>query len=188
MNLDTIKPALKALVKNLSGLDTVWEDEPRPYNPGALALLAFTVITPVGQDEVVRKQDLNQDKGQELADEHRGVRQATLTVKVESQVQTDTGSAYWHLERVRERLPFRSTGDALRAVNCALIRSGPTLDLTQNWDDRQRSVAALEVFLNVRTSLEDPARYGFIATVGKQNPDDPDVNITGVLITGELTP
>lgn len=181
MNLDAIKPALKTLIGNLSGLTTVWEDEPRPFNPGALVLLSFTAISTIGQDEMVRNQDLNQSPGEELEDEHRGNRAATLTVKVESQVQTDTGSAYWHLERVRERLPFRSTLAALRAVNCSLTDSGTTVDLTGSQDDRERSIAALDVFLAVRTSLADPERYGYIATVGKTGPGDPPVNITGTL-------
>jgi hypothetical protein len=181
MNLDTIKPALITLFGTLSELTTVWEDEPRPYSLGALTLLSYTAISSLGHDEVHRKQDLDQPQGQELADQHRGIRLATLTIKVESMIQTDTGSAYWYLERIRERLPFRGTLEALRAVNCALVRAGTTVDLTAALDDRQRSIAALDVTLSVRTDVDDPTRYGYIATVGKQDPSDPPVNITGTL-------
>lgn len=165
MNLETIKPALKELFQALSGFPTVWENEPRPYNPGALTILNYTAIASVGIDEGVTTQDLNQPQGQELADEYRGVRQVTLTVKIEALDQTDAGNAYQALERVREQLPFRGTGEALRAVNCALSRVMSTEDLTEALDDRQESIAALDLILTVRTSTPDPTRYGYIATV-----------------------
>ncbi len=168
MNWEIIRPALKTLIQDLSGLaegTTVWEDEPRPFNPGALVLLASTAIATLGRDECFTSQDLNQPMGQEKQDNWHGNRLLTLTIKVEALNQTDSQFSYNHLERIRNRLNFRRVGASLRAVNLAIAEIGQTVDLTTALDDRNRSVAALDIRLAARVTVQDPDRYPYIGTV-----------------------
>lgn len=164
MNWGVVRPVLKEQVKGIVGLETVWEDEPRPYNPEALCIIAITAVVGQGWDECRTEQDLNQPKGLEMQDNWIGNRFFTLTVKVESLVQTDTGSAYQYLETVRDKFYFRGVSAALRAVNCAVTDLLPTVDLTAALDDRNRSIAALDVRFAARTAIQDPARYPYVET------------------------
>jgi hypothetical protein len=160
----TVKPVIKALVQDLITLDTLWEDEPRTFNPGALCLLQVLAVATQGWDERRIIQDLEQAKGEELQDLYVGNRLFTLTVKVESLIQTDTDTAYQHLERFRGKLNFRSVTDRLHAVNCAWIKTESTVDLTAIQDDRNRSIAAVDVHLSGRFTVLDATRFPYIET------------------------
>ena len=165
MNWTDIRPALKTLIESLSGLVTVWEDEPRPFTPPdaqAICLLQTIGIGGQGRDECRTIQDLTQPKGQEMSDEWRGNRRFRLTVKVESLIQTDAGFAYEYLERVRDKLPRESTRRSLHAVNCAVEQIEQTQDLTGALDDRNRSIAALDIMMAARNVVLDDERYPYI--------------------------
>lgn len=170
MHWGTIKPAIKTLIGNLSGLTTVWQDEPRPFaftppSTPAICIISLGAVRELGTGTVIREQDLNQATGQEMADEHRSDKVVTLTVKVESEIQTDTGDALEYVERVRQRIKFRGSLEALRDVNLAINQIGQTVDLGESRDSRRRAIAALDVILNVKTTIQDPNRYPYIGSV-----------------------
>lgn len=169
MNWEQIRPAIKTLIGDLSGLTTLWEDEPRPYEwtpPDTPAFCTISVTSSVGQgsDENRIQQDLNQSIGQELQDVWIGNRDLTLTVKVESEIQTDNGNAYFYIERIRDRMWFRSSRAAMHAVNVAIRDLLPAVDLTTTRDNRKRSIAAFDILLTARNLTVDPVRYPYIAT------------------------
>jgi hypothetical protein len=167
MNWAEIRPGLKALIASVSGLTVVWIDEPRGYTDPiteALAVLSVTSVDGVGWDECHVIQDLTLPQGQELQDEWRGNRKFTLSIKVESEIQTDTGSAYQYLESIRDSLNFRSSAQALRDLDCAWYGSAPTQDLTAAQDQRNRSIAVIDLFMSARTTALDPIRYTYVET------------------------
>lgn len=167
MDWPVIRPVLKTLIQNLSGLPesfTVWEDEPRPFGD-ILALLSTVSIAGKGQgDECRTAYDGTKPQGQELSDTWAGVRSFTLSIKVESDTQTDLTFAYFTLERVRDRLCFKSTTATLNSVLLAFIKAEPTLDLSEVRDDRRWSIATLDITLAARTITQDPIPYGYITT------------------------
>lgn len=163
MNWGAVRPVLKSLIADLSGLVTNWEDEPRGFGD-TFATLTITSCVGVGWDECRTQQDLTQPTGLELQDVWIGNRNMTLTVKVESLIQTDTGNAYQYLELVRDKLWFRGSAARCRAVNVAIVDQGQTVDLPMPRDDRMRSIASLDIMLSVRNLIIDPERYPFIGT------------------------
>jgi hypothetical protein len=162
VNLTVIRPLLKDQVATLVELPTVWEDEPRPFNPGAICILTFTTMGSQGWDECRTQQDLNQSRGLEMQDQWCGNRFFTLTVRVEALDQTDADFAYNHLSTVRDRFWFRGVAAAFRAQNLAITELETTVDLTAPQDDRNRSIAAFDVKFAARTSTLDPTRYPYI--------------------------
>jgi uncharacterized membrane protein YcjF (UPF0283 family) len=99
-----------------------------------------------------------------MQDVHTGVRQFTLTVKIEALTQTDARFAYNALETIREKLKFRKVKAALLGVECSIADIGQTVDLTAALDDRNRSIAALDVRLNAAIKIVDPDRYPYIGS------------------------
>lgn len=164
MNWGTIRPILKTQVGLIVAVPTLWEDEPRSFNPEALCLLTITAVSGQGWDECRTQQDLNQPLGLEMQDQWCGNRSFTLTARIESLIQTDTGNAYNYLELVRDKFWFRGTSAILRAANLAIRGLEPTVDLTATQDDRNRSIAALDIKIDARTSILDPERYPYVET------------------------
>jgi hypothetical protein len=169
MSWATIRPVLKSLVAELSGLTAHWEDQKRPFVPSAiraLALLSVSPVTPVGVDDIVIDYDADRTEGQEICDNVLGVRNFTLSVKVESYEQGDALAAVNYLENLRNRLKRRSTGAALRAVGVAIRGTEPSRDLSALRDDRWTSIAVLDIRLRMAVSETDAAHgYSYIETV-----------------------
>lgn len=167
-DLSDMRPGIKALMSSLSGLVALWEDEPRgftPAGPQAICLISTTSNVGIGRDERIVNYDPTQALGQELQDEWRGLRKLTFTIKVESEIQTDTGSADRYLELIRSGLNFDSSSDALHVIRCGLIRVLQTVDLGQTRDQRKASIRAFDLLLTARTVRVDPRRYPYIETV-----------------------
>lgn len=170
MDLVAIQPALKALIANLTGLDAYFDDEPRDalVNPdnGAIALLTLGTPVSIGWDERAQVLVQDPDPGGDIKDEWRGNRKVTLTIKIESYDQTPGRTALWYLEQVRNRLPFQSTRAALEAVRLALVSSGNSVNLPTARDDRQVSIAAMDLVLANRTITLDPVAYPYLEKLG----------------------
>lgn len=176
MNWDSIRPAIKTLFGQMgsdpSAVDTppmqvVWEDEPRPFtDPTRQAIMILNIFAVVGHggDEQTIQQDLTRLQGTELQDLYAGIRSFTLSCRVESEIQTDTGFSYEYLERVRNALNYRFNIDTLHALNLAWIDALPTRDLSMTIDDRRHSIANLDIMFARRVVYQDPHRYGYIAT------------------------
>ena len=182
MNWTAIRPVIKTLISDLSGIQTLWQDEPRPFTNTAFCILEIISNVGQGHDECRTEQDLTALQGEEKQDVWIGNRHLTLSIKAESEIQTDDGNAYRYLEQIRNRLVFRSSRATLRAVNVAVLEIMATQNLPAIRDERWRSIASLDVMLAVRNLTIDPVRHGYIATVditGHLQPGNPPFNING---------
>lgn len=163
--LSDVCAALVTLVQALTGLDTVWIDQPRPEVNDVtrgIALLSFTAVQAVGRDEVRSAFDVGT---QDFGDTAVGQRILPLRIRVESYDQNDTSTAWNYLERLRTRLRWQSSIDALQTVKCGVAVTGPTMALQVMADDRAVSAAALDVSLNCELSEADPTRYPYVAEI-----------------------
>lgn len=174
-----MRPALKALW-GVMGSDpsavgtppfqTAWQDEPRGYTDiftQARCLLTLMSVTSLGAgvDERIITVDLNRPAGQELQDTFVGERTFVLSARVESEINTDTGTAYEYLERIRQALSFQESIDAMAAVDVYWIEAMPTQDLGPVVSgQRTLSVASMDVLLGWRVTYTNPNRYPYIET------------------------
>ena len=165
MSLADICPALVTLAAALTGLDAVWENQPRPEindTTRGIVLLSFGQTTSVGRDEVRSAYDSGTD---DYGDTAVGQRMLPWRIKVESLEQDDNLTAWAYLEQLRLRLRWQSSIDALNAVNVSLATTGQVQDLQVPVDQRVASIAALDVMLNASFSEADPTRYPYVAEI-----------------------
>lgn len=169
MDWVAIKPALKTLLGNLSGLVTVWKDEPRPMTPNgadkALCLLSLAPTSGQGFDERGRIYDATQPLNREMQEVLIGVRNVTLSVRVESFDQSHSKTALHYLEHVRARFRWKTTTAALKAINVAFRGTHEIIDLSGMKDQRIASMANLDIKLGMVSVEANPSRGGYIETV-----------------------
>lgn len=179
MNYGTVRPALLALVKQISGLECVWKDQPQGYvppqgygqaTPRVICKLSLGPASGKGRDELRTEYDEEQPLGEELQDTAIGVRVFTLKILVESLDQADPDTAEQHLSRIRLRFRRRSSTEALNAVNVSFVSAGDVVDLSNVRDSRAVSIANLDVRLSGVGEDVDPARYGYIEKVETEGP------------------
>lgn len=172
-----IRPGILSLVKSISGIDTVWKDQPQRYvrqsvtygppsaSPGTICKLSIGPASVKGRDELRTEYDENQAQGQELQDTATGIRLLTLKITVETFDQTDGKTAEYYIEAIRTRFRFQSTLNTLTDLNCALISFADIVLLPETRDSRAVSIASLDVRLSCRATDIDPIRRGYIDTV-----------------------
>jgi hypothetical protein len=170
MDFSTIRPAIKALISSLSGLNAEWEESQRPFlDPATMAIVllkARPVASKGTRDSVVEEFDATRPQGEEFQEVTLGSRTLVVSVKVESWDQRDAFVAHGYAERVRNRLSWASSRAALREVNVSLAKCQTIQDLDRTEDNRRISVAVLDLLLNVHVREVDTAnRYGYIQTV-----------------------
>lgn len=169
VNWSSIRPALRDIVAALSGLQTVWADQPQPYvDPAqrAIARLSIKSVVSQGWDENGQDFDPQQPQGFELADLWSGIRKFTLSIRIESFEQSDGKTAQEYCEDVRARLYWRSSVEACHAVNCAVYSDEQTVEVPVQADDRAQSVAVLDLRCRVMIHVIDPDRFSWIENVG----------------------
>jgi hypothetical protein len=164
-SLANTQDGLLALAAALTGLDVVWEDQPRPATSDVsrgIVLLSFTATASVGRDEVRTTFDTG---SQDFGDTAVGQRMLPWRIKVDSLEQGNADTAWNILEKMRLRLRWQSSIDALNALNVSIATTGQVQDLQVPVDDRVISRAALDVMLNASFSEADPTRYPYIAEI-----------------------
>jgi hypothetical protein len=164
-SLDSTCDGLLALAAALTGLDAVWENQPRPETNDVtrgIVLLSFTATASVGRDEVRTTFDVGT---QDFGDVAVGQRALPWRIIAESLEQKNVNTAWAILEKMRLRLRWQSSIDALNAVNVSIATTGQVQDLQVPVDDRIISKAALDVSLNASFSEADPTRYPYIAEI-----------------------
>lgn len=170
MNWETIRPGIVTLLSTITGLQTVYEEDPRPMvDPRKLAIVLFKFrpVRSVGTtDNRLEEYDVNRPQGSEFQEVVHGARVATLSIKVESFLQTPRGFALYEAEKLRDSFSFTSTRKALLELELALVKCQPVQDLDREFDGHRVSVAVLDVLLNAHVRRVDEAnRYGWIETV-----------------------
>lgn len=182
MDLSAIRPVILATVGALAGIKTIWRDQPRPMMPagGAWILLRIRPIRSYGVDSTVYPYDPTYDPtapeyvpdngiGQELAEVIQETRELTLSIRCESLSQSDDKTAWSYLEKVRTGFSSLASCAALRTVQTAVIKAGEVQDLTDVIDERDRSIANLDVRIRV-SAMTAASRLTYIETIETEGP------------------
>jgi hypothetical protein len=177
MDWQLLHDGLRAWFADVSGVainDIAWAGEPvgmRNYPMAELTLLGQSAEP--GTDEVRRTV-----AGADLAVEVVGNRRMTLNCKIISRDQRPAYRAYALLELVRGRLYFPSSQATFRGLGVGLRESVALVDLGRTYDQREESVASLDVAFNwVSAQVDVPV--GTIESVVwggtvKRDPEDLD--------------
>ncbi len=166
--LADIRIAVRGLFATLTGLDTVWVDEPRPITSDVtdgICLLSITSSVGQGRDETVQDQDLTQPLGEELADIYISNTFLVITAKIESANLLGGLSSLDYLEQARKRIQWKSSAAILHAVSTSWVECESPVPLTELRDDHQVSIWALDFRFFSRLVELDPARYPYLETV-----------------------
>jgi hypothetical protein len=177
MDWQALHDGLRQWFADVSGVgltDIAWAGDPvgmRNYPWAELTLLGQAAEP--GTDEV-RATGL----GDDLAIEVVGNRRMTLSCKIVSRDQRPAYRAYAMLEQVRGRLYFPSSQATFRGLGVGLRESLALVDLGRTHDQREESVASLDVAFNW-VSVQSDAPVGTIerVVVGgtvKRDPADAD--------------
>jgi hypothetical protein len=168
-----IRPGLLNIIKQISGIETVWKDQPQGYVPptvsygapvttlGTICKLAIGPTSGRGLADELR----TEIEGNELHDTVIGVRLFTLKILIECFDQKDGKTADHYLEQIRSRFAFRSTKKLLRAINVAYVSSGDIIDLSPIRDNRAVSIFNLDIRFSCLAIDEDPTAETYIETV-----------------------
>lgn len=171
MRWDLILPGLSTLLASLTGLQVseafVDEKATRSQLKGQLK---YNVIscTPIERAEIRYVADtVDPNKVVEVICFHNAF---TLSVRCEGYSRKFTQFAPWHLERIATRMNRATSRAAVRALGCAWIGVGPTVDLSAMTADEEphfQSVGVKDFMFTgvVNDKNEDDAATDTIATV-----------------------
>lgn len=183
----TLKPALLALAKSLTGLTVAaMENEPRPMakgSEGTIALVSFFGISGIGTDEHRYERDTASEWGQggdteilpeggaepPVLDTVIGRRELTIRIKVEGIYQDANRDARFFVERMRTRLSWESTRVALLAAGLGFQEVLLATIADEKRDNRTASIALVDVRCNVVASEQDPTLHPTIERVDTPN-------------------
>jgi hypothetical protein len=112
-----------------------------------MAFLNFLNIAANGQDEIRREE--NEHNPDNLDEEVNGLRQLTLSCRVDSYSQKATEVAELFAEKGRTRLKLPGVRKALQDAGLAYINAGPVIGLPHRQDDIEYSRAAFDVTFGV---------------------------------------
>lgn len=93
-----------------------------------------------------------------------GTRTITLRTKVTVYSQAPGMTARNFLERLRDRMAWDSTRDALRLLSLGYQSAASLADLSKPIDGRIASIAALDLKFNVGVADQDPTQYSRITS------------------------
>lgn len=160
---------LPRLFKSLLGIPCDWADQPRPMHTGARGQLAV-IATPADGTEDRRQ---STDAGL-LIEEIVGHRRMVLQVSVWSPSQPLAQSARAFLERLRTRLAFDSSQEALRRLRLSYQTTENPVALDRVEDGRQVSFWAMDVVLGYVWSEQDETNVGSFIETGRITADTAD--------------
>jgi|GEM_PF-4521396 len=160
MNWQLIQDTLREWFYRLSGLPTYWHGEAVENVEHPFAELRVDSSQGLGVDETRETVDPAAQDGSEITRQQWGNRLFTLTCRVETRDQTPAGAARNYLEKVRIGLMKPSSLAYLRTACLALVASEPVLDQDRFFQDRQESVADMDVRFATVATETDPKEAG----------------------------
>lgn len=187
MDWQALHDGLRQWFSDVSGValtDIAWAGDPvgmRNYPWAELALLGQSAEP--GTDEVRAT-----PMGPDLAVEVVGNRRMTLSCKIVSRDQRPPYRAYALLEQVRGRLYFPSSQSTFRSLGVGLRESLALVDLGRTHDQREESVASLDVAFNwVSAETDAPAGTIERAVIGGTVQRDP-ADLNPIIIAEDAIP
>ncbi len=145
MNWDAIRPAIAELTRKLMPADNAIQVEWKgainavAWRKGPRATLSMRSIRGVGNDEW---------RWDGATKRYAGMRQATLTIKLEGESALDDQIIFAAADRFRMGLRFESSTALLNRLGLAVATIEPTLTIEFNTQTNSRSVAVIDVQLN----------------------------------------
>jgi len=153
-----IREGLREIVELLAGVPALYRDEPRDFaGAGAHVLLEVRSHRRVGEGLDVFSEDLDEsDVGHEIGETTRAHLEFVLSLVLESF--DHSIHAQDRLMRLRLRLERTSARDALDAIGAVIFHADQVQVLGTKYDQRLRSVAALDLRVRV-LYLEQQVSY-----------------------------
>lgn len=157
-----IQTELPALFEALMGISCNWRDQAVPFVDGPQAFLDVLAPAAVGVDDL-RWSEVGVDaEDPTLPDTIQatmvGNREMTIQVTVWNDRQPLDVSARYYLERLRTRLRFPSTLEAMRALGLAQVRTEAMIDLDPTEDGRVMSQTSMDLRLAYVVAETDDAQ------------------------------
>ncbi len=176
----TWENALITLFENISGLTTVWRDQPRPMTDGpGMCQLKVTNDDSVGIDEtrtVLNAAEKDSAPPIEIEPEQVGLRTLVLQVRVETFDQGAVQRPRFFMKQIRSRLRRPSSLLVLKGIDTSLIETLPIISVDRTLDNRAFSFAVMDVRLHT-IDVESDAAFGRIDKIAIQpNVTDPGGN------------
>jgi hypothetical protein len=150
MNLPAIRTALATLIATycqVAAAHVYWRGRPRGWTGKEYAVLNTASIRSSGRDEVVWVHDPLAAPGSELTPHAVGQRATIWTVQIWSHSAANALAAVDRLTVLRDALELPVVVDALRAVGLGVDSAAPIHDISDLQDDRELSVAQLDIRL-----------------------------------------
>lgn len=166
MDWQTLQDVLREWGCSASGLPTFWfgedvENQDKPYLE-----LQVGSSEGLGVDETRQTFDDSQPPGQEIVRTEVGNRLFTLSIRAKTRDQTPTGAARNYLEKVRTALHKKTTLDLFKSKNIAVVRAMGIVNMDAVFQDRQQSVALMDVRLATLAIEADPHdKGGYIESI-----------------------
>lgn len=164
MNLATIRTAIAAWVATATGIPAAsvfWNGRPRGWTGPQYAVLRLSSTQEWGSDEVWWNYSIARPLGAELVPHQRGLRTLVCQVQIWSHNSTDALDALALCESVRDRIRLPATTDILSAAGLGFLRTEMLRDLSEIQDDREMSVAQIDVRLSA-TADTAGAAIGYV--------------------------
>lgn len=160
MDWATLQTELPVLIGDLAEVPCDFRGQARSIHMGtAAAQLDIIAVTPLGVDELTYA---SSDEGLEAT--AHGMREMTVQVSIESQLQQLASSSRAVLEKLRLRLRLPTTLERLRALGLAFVRAENTIVLDDSIDGRRISLASMDLHFGFGLAETDEV-IPFIETV-----------------------
>ena len=182
----TARAALSALVTAATGIPAsavFWRRRPMGWAPEQHAILRLTSYASHGRDEVYYDYSALRPLGAELVPHEVGLRKLTWQIQLWSHDTGDTLDALSLAMAVRDRLHLDEHRDALAAAGLGVADVLAMTDLDVDQDDREMSVAQLDVALNAETDVAGTA-LGYVEHWGIEGEADLIDGSTETIING----
>lgn len=142
MDWATLQTDLPPFLATLLGIGVEWGDQPRTMSSDqARAFIDLLEPEALGVDDRTR----TTVAGPAVVETVTGQRLLTVQVTVHSLSQKIEESARFYLERLRARLHWTTSINALAAMGLALATIGTTIEVDPTEDMRVRSVSIIEI-------------------------------------------
>lgn len=161
MDWTQLDTALPALVSTLIELPCDFVGKARPMHQQARAQLGIIATSAIGVDEqsldLSGEDTLEAPTAQRIAETVHGLREMTVQVDVWSNEQSIDKSSRRYLERLRTRLRWTSSIEALKALGLALVEIEDIAQPDVEENGRRYSFATMDVRLAYGESETDAA-------------------------------
>ncbi len=180
-----IRIALETWIGTVTGLTCYWQKRPKPAHFGdAYAMLSASKPRTLGNDEIITDYDDTQPAGEEIRIYQSGQRQFVFGVQVRTSRQSDDVDALHYTSLIRDRCCLPTADVAFLAADIAFARIIGEADLDVRLDNRDMSVAQLDLMMNAY-SLTEGTATGWIETLDDFEFYDVDTPVP-VIWTGDI--